>query len=251
MYTLILFMVMIIMPIPAIMRYMLSGRNAYRGILEGSLSAMTGVAILFLIFWSMTGFTLFDALNSILNQISVDNINFSSYTAMGLKKLEPDAVALALENMKEVMRLALPGTIIVFCMIIAYLNYAVISWFIGKTGRRISSLPPFRNFTLPKSMVLGSLLIYILSYITVNMGVIDKALLMFNLELLFTFIFSIQGLATIFYFGYAKKIPKLVILLVSGIFVLTWLGQTFLFLLGLTDLVFNIRKRFTQTNLKI
>ena len=67
MYTLILFMVMIIMPIPAIMRYMLSGRNAYRGILEGSLSAMTGVAILFLIFWSMTGFTLFDALNSILN----------------------------------------------------------------------------------------------------------------------------------------------------------------------------------------
>lgn len=73
--------------------------------------------------------------------------------------------------------------------------------------------------------------------------------MMYSLELLFTFIFSIQGLAVIFFFGYSKKIPKPVVLIVSGIFIFTWLGQTFLFLLGLTDLVLEIRKRYTQTNL--
>jgi uncharacterized protein YybS (DUF2232 family) len=81
------------------------------------------------------------------------------------------------------------------------------------------------------------------------MGIIDKSLIMFNLELLFTFVFSVQGLAVVFYFGFLKKIPKVVLLIVSGIFLFTWLGQTFLFLLGLTDVVLNIRKRFSMSNM--
>ncbi len=215
------------------------------------MSAMTGVALVFLMFWSMTGVTFFEVLNSSLNQISVEDMNLSSYYMMGLGDLEPDAMQLALDNVKEMTKLAFPSTIIVFCLVIAYLNYAVISWFVGKTGKKISTLPPFRFFSLPKNIVIGSLIIYLLSYITANMGIIDKSLMMFSLELLFTFVFSIQGLAVIFYLGYLKKIPKFMLLIVSGIFILTWLGQTFLFLLGLTDVILDIRKRFSQTNLKV
>lgn len=233
------------------MKYMLTGRNAYRGILEGSMSAMTGVALVFLMFWSMTGATFFEVINSALSQLSVEDMNLSSYYMMGMKELEPDAMKLVLENVKEMTKLALPGTIIVFSLVIAYLNYAVISWVFRKSGRKISALPPFRAFSLPKNIIMGSLIIYLLSYITANMGIIDKSLIMFNLELLFTFVFSIQGLAVVFYFGHTKKIPKFVLIIVAGIFIMTWLGQTFLFLLGLTDVVLDIRKRFSQTNLKV
>ncbi len=52
-------------------------------ILEGSMSAMTGVALVFLIFWSMTGATFFDVLNSALNQISVEDMNLGSYYMIG------------------------------------------------------------------------------------------------------------------------------------------------------------------------
>jgi len=249
MYTLLILLILIFIPIPVMMRHMLSGRNAYRGILEGSMSAMTGVALVFLLFWSMTGATFFEVLNSAMNQISVDDMNLSSYYAMGMKDLEPDAMRHALENIKEITKLALPGTIIVLSMVTAYLNYAVISWAIHKSGKKISLLPPFRSFSLPRNVIMGSLIIYLLSYITVNMGIIDKSLMMFNLEMLFTFVFSIQGLAVIFYFGHSKKIPKLVLIIVSGIFILTWLGQTFLFLLGLTDVVLDIRKRFSQAGI--
>ncbi len=250
MLTLIIFLILILIPVPAMLRYMLSGRNAYRGILEGSLSAITGVALVFLIFWSMTGATFFDVLNSALNQISVEDMNLGSYYMIGMKELEPDAMRLALDNVKETTKLALPGMIIVFCMVITYLNYAVISWVFRKSGRKISALPPFRAFSLPKNIIIGSLIIYLLSYFTVNMGIIDKSLIMFNLELLFTFVFSIQGLAVVFYFGYSKKIPKFILVIVSGIFILTWLGQTFLFLSWI-DRVFLISKRFSQTpNLK-
>lgn len=241
---------MIFIPIPVMMRYMLSGRNAYRGILEGSLSAITGVACIFLIFWAMTGVTFFEALTHSLNQIDISNVNMSGYY-WNMAQLEPDAMERTLDNMKEMTKLAVPGTLIMFCLVIAYINYAVISWFIRKTGKKVSVLPPLRVFSLPKNIVIGSLIIYLLSYITVNMGIIDKSLMMFNLELLFTFVFSIQGLAVIFYFGYIKKIPKFVLILISAIFVFTWLGQTFLFLLGLTDVVLDIRKRISQTNFKI
>lgn len=249
MYTLLILLIMILLPIPVMMKFMLTGRNAYRGILEGSLSAMTGVALVFLLFWSMTGATFFEVLNLSLNQISIEDMNLSSYYMMGLRDLEPDAMQLALDKVKELTKLAFPGTIAVFCLVIAYLNYAVISWMIGKTGKKISVLPPFRVFSLPKNIVIGALIIYLLSYITVSMGIIDKSLMMFSLELLFTFVFSIQGLAVIFYLGYLKKIPKFMLIIVAGIFILTWLGQTFLFLLGLTDVILDVRKRFSQTNL--
>lgn len=249
MYTLLILMIMIFMPIPVMMKYMLTGRNAYRGILEGSLSAMTGVTLIFLVFWAMTGATFFEVLNDALNQISIEDLKQNSYIMPGFGGLEPEAMQLALDEVKEMTRLAFPGTIIVFCLVAAYLNYAFLSWMIRKSGKNISVLPPFRTFTLPKNIIIGSLIIYLLSYITVNMGIIDKSLMMFNLELLFTFAFSVQGLAVIFYFGYLKKISRIILLVVSGIFLFTWLGQTFLFLLGLTDIVLDIRKRFSQANL--
>ena len=249
MYTLLILLIMIFLPIPAMMRYMLTGRNAYRGILEGSFSAMTGVTLIFLLFWLMTGASFLEVISTALNQISIEDMNLSGYYMMGIRDLEPDKMKLALESLKEMTKLAVPGFLIVVCMVFSYLNYWVISWAVSKTGRKISKLPPFRTFSLPKNIVLGSLVVYVLSYLTVKTGIIGKGLMMFNLELLFTFIFSIQGLAVVFYFGYFKKIPKPVIFIVAGIFLFTWLGQTFLFILGLTDIILDIRKRFPQTNL--
>jgi uncharacterized protein YybS (DUF2232 family) len=235
------------MPIPVMMRYMLTGRNAYRGILEGSMSAITGVSLLFLAFWSMTGLSYLQALKNAMKQVNFENMQLPSYYAMGIKELEPASMQLAMDKMKEITALAVPGIIIIFCIIFAYLNYAVISRVLSKIGKKkVSLLPPFRAFTLPKNIVLGSLLIYLLSYITISMGIITEDLIMFNLEMLFTFIFSIQGLAAVFYFGYRKRVPKVVLLLFSVIFFTTWIGQTFLFLLGLTDLVFDLRKRFSK-----
>lgn len=251
MLTLIILLMMIFIPVPVMLRHMLNGRDAYRGVLEGSLSAITGVAAFFLIYWSMTGVTFFDTINSVLSRISVEDMNMDAYTMLGAKPLQPDEMQLMLDNMKETTKLAIPGLLIIFCMIIAYVTYASISWVLGKSGKKITALPPFRSFSLPKNIVIGSLIVYILSYLTVNMGIIDRSLMMYNLEMLFTFIFSIQGLAVIFYFGFRKRIPKVIVVVIAGIFFLTRLGQTFLFLLGLLDVVLDIRKRFSQTNLKI
>ena len=87
MYTLLILLIMIVIPIPIMMKYMLTGRSAYRGILEGSLSAMTGVTLVFLVFWSMTGATFFEVLNSVLNQVKIEDMNLNAYYMMGMKEL--------------------------------------------------------------------------------------------------------------------------------------------------------------------
>lgn len=250
MYTLLILTSMILIPIPVMMKSMLAGRNAYRGILAGSLSAMTGVALVFFTFWSVTGVTFFEVFNASLDRVGVENAGPAGYF-MTQMKLQPDAMEIALENMREMTKLAVPGMLIILCLVTSYLNYAAISRVVRKTGKNISELPPFRTFSLPRNVVIGSMIIYGLSYIAVTMGIIGKDLMMFNLELLFTFVFSIQGLAVVFCFGYIKKIPKFIVVFVSAIFYLTWFGQTFLFLLGLIDVILDIRKRFPQTNLKI
>jgi uncharacterized protein YybS (DUF2232 family) len=262
MLTLIIFLILILIPVPAMLRYMLSGRNAYRGILEGSLSAITGVALVFLIYWALTGATFSDAVNSSLDLIKAEDMNMDAYTVLGAEPLAPAAMQQMLDAMKETTRLAVPGLLIIFCLILAYVEYGVISWALvksgapvknealAKSGKKVSALPPFRRFSLPRNAVLGSLIVYILAYLSVSMEIIDGKLMMYNLEMLFTFVFSIQGLAVIFFFGFQKRIPKILLVVLSGILFLTWLGQTFLFLLGLTDVVLDIRKRISQTNLK-
>jgi len=251
MLTLIIFLLMIFIPVPVMLRHMLNGRNAYRGVLEGFLSAMTGVAAFFLIYWSITGVTFFDTINSVLNRIGVEDMNMNAYTLLGAEPLRPDEMQLMLDSMKETTKLAIPGLLIIFCMIIAYVNYASISWALGKSGKKIAALPPFRSFSLPKNSVIGSLIVYLLSYLAVDIGIIDKSLMMFNIEMLFTFIFSVQGLAVVFYFGHRKRIPKVIVAVIAGFLFLTWFGQSFLFIMGLLDVVLDIRKRFSQTNLKI
>jgi hypothetical protein len=60
MLILIIFLLMIIIPVPVMLRHMLNGGMRTGGLLEGFLSAMTVAAAFFLIYWSLTGVTFFD-----------------------------------------------------------------------------------------------------------------------------------------------------------------------------------------------
>ncbi|MBR0598341.1 DUF2232 domain-containing protein [Sinanaerobacter chloroacetimidivorans] len=251
MYTLIILVAILIVPIPVMIKYMLAGKSAYRGVLEGILSAMIAVSMVFLLFWAITGQTIFHAMETILNQISVSDMNLMQrYEMLGITNVDPAELQTTLDNVKETMMLAVPGSIILCASVFAYINYKIISWILRKSGKRAAMLPPFWAFSLPKSIMLGSILIYLLSYLAAGAGIIDKNIIMYNMQMLFIFIFSVQGLAVVFYYGYLKRTPRLLVWIISVIFIVTWIGQTFLFLLGLSDIALDIRKRFSQTNLK-
>jgi membrane-bound ClpP family serine protease len=165
--------IMIIVPIPILIKNMLSNRNAYRGILEGAIAAMAGVASLLMMFWILTGVSFFELINEGMNSVTLEDMKFAErYAMLGMEMPEPEELQLMLDYVKETMSLAVPGILILLCLVISYINYGIISWILSKSGQRITTLPPMRSFSLPKSIVIGSLLIYILAYLSASAGII-------------------------------------------------------------------------------
>lgn len=248
MYALLILLIIILIPIPIMTKHMLGGKSAYQGVLEGIISAIIGVTMVFMFSQAITGITIFERLDAILNNLIIADINMTEmYEMFGLNKLNSSELQIAIDNMKETMELSIPGTIILWSSIFAYFDYKIVSWLFHKSGKEVTMLPPFRTFSLPKSIMLGSILIYILSYMAANTGIIDKNLIMFNIQMLFGFIFFIQGLSFLFYFGDLKRVPKLIVIIIATALIITGIGKTALFILGLTDVAFDIRKRiFTK-----
>lgn len=244
MYSLLILLIITLVPIPIMLKYMLGGKNAYRGVLEGTISAVIGVTMVFMFSHVFTGITVFERFDAILDNMNMVDPSMSEmYGMFGLNGLDSSEIQNAMENMKEIMKLSIPGTVIIWSSIFAYFNYKIISWFLQKSGREVSMIPPFRNFSLPKSVMLGSAFVYICSYLAANLEIIDKSLIMFNIQMLFSFTFSMQGLAFIIYYGYMKRLPKIIVIIIAMILISTSLGKTALFILGLTDVAFDIRKR--------
>lgn len=243
-----IFIIMIIVPIPILIKNMLSQRNAYRGILDGAIAAMAGVASLLMMFWILTGVSFFELINEGMNSVTLENMNLEErYAMLGMEMPAPEELQLMLDYVKETMSLAVPGALIILCLVISYINYGIISRILSTSGQRITTLPPIRSFSLPKSIVIGSLIIYILAYLSAAAGIIDEGLIMFNLRMIFSFFMIIQGIAVLFFYGYVKNIPKWGILILVIILFLIWIGQTILLVIGLADVIFDIRKRLYQT----
>jgi len=250
-YSFLIIVIIIFIPIPIMTRYMLAGRSAYQGVFQGTVTAVTGIALLLLLSWALTGISVFDAMNQILNNVSVDSIGLAkNYESLGLRGMSLEEMQASMDQMKEITKLSVPGTLIIIASVLAYVNYGILSRILRKFNGRVSVLPPFRAFTLPKSIIIGSIMIYGLSFIVINMGIINRELMMLTVQIVFTFIFSVQGLAVIFFFWYIKRFFKVILIVLSAVLIFTWFGQTILFMLGLLDVVLDLRKRFSQTILK-
>lgn len=237
----------VIAPIPVMIRHMMTGRNSYRGVLEGIFCAVIGIFVLFALSSADTGLQPFDMITADLDKVTLTDMalveKYQSFGSLfGGQTLNPEQF----QEVKILMARGVPGSMILFACLIAYLNYRWISWVLRQSSKKIGTLPPFWMFSLPRSAMLGSLLIYLLALMVSSMGIVDENILMYTFQVLFLFAFSLQGLAVISFYGTLKKMPKIIIMVFCSIFILTAPGHTFLFLLGLSDLSFDLRRRISR-----
>ena len=178
-----------------------------------------------------------------LNSIQAKDL-LGPYQALGIAgDLDPEELQMVADAAKSMMIRSLPGYIIIWSCILAYVNYNIISKFLVKLRKDVPTLPPFRDFTLPRNSLFGFLVIFFLSFLAGNIGIIDSGLMMLNVEILLRFVFSIQGLAVLFYIGKVKKIPAIIPFIVAVVLIISGAGNTVLFVLGMAEVVFEIRKR--------
>lgn len=244
-------LVIIFVPIPVMIKYMLAGKNAYRSILEGITTAAVGIMLVFIFSNVFSGISLFTRLDMILSSVSVNDLALTKgYESLGLSELGPEEMQKALDTARELIKISIPGFTIILVTIFSYFNYLWISLALHKMGKTVSLLPPFRTFSLPKNALIGAIIVYVLSFFAGSMGIVDKELIMVNVQMIFGFLFSIQGLSFVFYYGKLRRVPKFVLILISAILVITSIGQLALFMTGLMDIAFDMRKRFSQNLLK-
>jgi uncharacterized protein YybS (DUF2232 family) len=157
---------------------------------------------------------------------------------MGVQGMQPLSAA-ELENLAAHLRSLLPGMLALSAGGISLLDY----WFTGRWLRRLGSeipwFPPFAQWDFPWYLAWG----YIAGIgLPLLRGIIKSPLLIpvaTNFELVFRFIFMVQGLAVIWYYLTRRGGRRAIAFVLTG---LSLLFSPAVVLIGLLDAWFDLRR---------
>ena len=137
----------------------------------------------------------------------------------------------------------MPATIMAMSAVVSYIEYIIISKIMSRRVATVRRMPKFREFTWPGSALMGIMGMYLLSWLLTKTGVFADSMVYMNIDFLFNFMFSLQGVSVVFMFCHMKRIPKVIGVIAAVILWMTYFGRMALLLIGMIDLVFGIKKR--------
>ncbi|WP_192929620.1 YybS family protein [Alkaliphilus serpentinus] len=181
----------------------------------------------------------------------IGGINFMEIIADSFKEVQLQMEEiLSMEYSKATIKAAIdnlimliPSFLILQSVMGAFANYYLAISVLKKIRYDYDKLPEFSKFRLPGNILLGSFIIFVLSYLTRFIEGIHFNALLNNVIVIFIFVFYLQGIATISYMLKRIKTPKaLRIFLIILIVVFSPLTAYIIAPLGLIDAAFDIRK---------
>ncbi len=168
-------------------------------------------------------------------------------TFINTAQIDPTIVAdlnTQMETIGAQMQSMLPFILIVSGMITAVINHWAIYKGLKRIRHEISKPGRFRDFTLPKNVFVGSLMMMALSWLSGMMGFNNSEVLFMNVLLVVVLVFSIQGAAVSVFLMYRQKFPRAVIVAFSVFGILFYSMLQFpLFILGMLEAIINLRDR--------
>ena len=150
--------------------------------------------------------------------------------------------AVEVDNMINYFIMLLPALLVVQAIVSTFANYYLCIASLRRFAVKNVTLSEFSNFKLPKNIVLGAFIIFVLSFLTRYVeGLYHDALIM-NIVVIFAFIFFMQGLAFINYYMKKMKVHKALRVILTIIVVLVGPIMTVTSFIGVIDSIFDIRK---------
>jgi uncharacterized protein YybS (DUF2232 family) len=160
------------------------------------------------------------------------------YEQMQLDKEQLTALIEGAQKFKEFMLLAYPGLYISMSLFLVIANYLLARWVLIKLDYIVADRTPFSRLLFPDPLVwglIGSMLLWMLGGHKLNVWGL-------NATIVFTAVYTVQGLAIGIFFWTNQRLSPLSKLLVAGILFLQPLFLLLLFPLGLFDIWFDFRK---------
>ncbi len=119
---------------------------------------------------------------------------------MDLSAYEVLKIRDVLENAVDYVLLILPAIVIIFSLIIAYLNYLISSMMLRRLGYGIVSIPKFSKFKLPNNVLLGTGIMFLGgAFIIKALKLFYYETILLNITVIASFVFFTQGLSVIDY----------------------------------------------------
>lgn len=163
------------------------------------------------------------------------------YDRFGVQE-HPFLRADAIDELMRLLRLVLPAALLTTATIMTFVNYWLARLVLNRIGAKLPWIRPFRTWRFPWYLAWG----YILgqALLLVGRGSADANIwfvLGLNLQILFNYLFLLQGLAIMWFFFEKGNVPKLV-RWIAIIFVFNPMFTTLVVWAGVLDTWFNFRK---------
>ncbi|MEW9121395.1 MAG: YybS family protein [Thermotaleaceae bacterium] len=153
-----------------------------------------------------------------------------------------DQIRISLENTAKMAAMVIPAAIMMSAVFLAYINYVLTVYILNRIGYKAEMLPPLRNIRLPKSILMGTFLIILLTYLTRYLNVVNYETLVVNVFVILQFIYFVQGIAVMLYFMNLYQLRKPMRVLIFVFLLFNQMGAFIIAMLGLTDALMNLRK---------
>ena len=222
-------------------------KSPYKVVLHASLFASSAALAVF-IYASTSDTSIYDQIMKI-TEATVDMLlkDPKALELLGMYDMNAEEQKDVLMKLYSSFFNCLPVAIMSFNAIVAYFEYMIMSRLMKRTLNHIKLLPPLREFNIPPGAVWGVMAMYLIAYIMTSTDIMPNDLLYINMNGVFDFVFTIQGISVVLMLFHMKRLPKplayVVVIFIWGIAIGRWL----LVFIGMFDVILGLKFRMQNS----
>ncbi|GGK30263.1 membrane protein [Caldalkalibacillus thermarum] len=238
------FVTLLAVSVGLVMGYYYGEKKApFLPLLAGMLTYLANYVLAFLFTYLVLNLNMID----VFQQMMEDALIMTEQTAAFLPVPGDENALDVFQEMVDFMVYIFPGLLILSSMLMAGINHAAARPILSRIGFDIQSLPPFRQWNLPKSILFYYLVVLILILLQAVEEGSTWFMLVVNLHLILEILLLLQGLTFVAHFAYVKNIGRILVIL-AVILSFIPLFSSIIRIVGIIDLGFGLKERLQKAD---
>ncbi|HEY4543915.1 MAG TPA: DUF2232 domain-containing protein, partial [Tissierellaceae bacterium] len=135
-----------------------------------------------------------------------------------------------------------PAVLLISSSIFTYINYKIVAMGLDRLDMEKLTPNVFRRFRLPTTFFMGTVFIYFIGLGLSSLNLVNSDIIVSNILVLASFFILVQGLSVVDFFLTKRKVFSVLKVLVMCIFIFIPTMVTITYLIGIIDMIFNIRR---------
>lgn len=243
MYLLLIYFLILVVPVAVMPRYIKSGSaSPYRIVLYGTIGTAAAIVIVFMAA-SMSGQGIFAQISGMIETMAAELAkNPMVAETLGMASASQAERTKMLTQLYDNVFAVMPACLMILGLVVSYVEYIIISRIMTRRFQ-VKRMPKFREFSWPGSAFMGVMGMYLISWVLTATGVFADNMVYMNMDMLFNFVFSIQGVSVVLMFCHMKRVPKAAGVVIAVVMWMIYVGRMALLIIGMFDLILGLKRR--------